>query len=54
MKGHPGGDAHTRRMIALAELPEGARILDLGAGDGSAVRLLRELGYHDEEIEEMI
>ena len=51
MKGHPGGDAHTRRMIALAGLPRGARILDLGAGDGSAVRLLRELGYRAEGLD---
>ena len=45
MTGHPGGEAHTRRMLALAPLPAGARILDLGAGDGTAVRLLRGLGY---------
>ena len=51
MKGHPGGAEHTRRMIALAGLPEGAKILDLGAGDGSAVQLLRELGYVAEGID---
>lgn len=45
MKGHPGGEEHTRHMLALAKLPAGARILDLGAGAGEAVRLLREQGF---------
>ena len=45
MKGHPGGEAHTRRMLELAALPEGARILDMGAGAGETLRLLRERGF---------
>ena len=45
MRSHPGGEAHTRRMLELAALPPGARVLDLGAGAGESVRLLRELGY---------
>ena len=48
MNRHPGGVEHTRRMLALAErfgLPEGARILDMGAGAGETVRLLREEGF---------
>lgn len=45
MKGHPGGAEHTRRLLALAALPRGASILDLGAGAGESVRLLRELGF---------
>ena len=45
MKGHPGGAEHTRRLLALAALPCGASILDLGAGAGESVRLLRELGF---------
>ena len=44
MKGHPGGEAHTRRMTELAALPGGARVLDMGAGAGESVRLLRSLG----------
>ena len=44
MNGHPGGTEHTRRMIALADLPEGACVLDMGAGSGEAVRLLRAAG----------
>ena len=45
MNAHPGGLDHTRRMLALAALPAGASVLDLGAGAGESVRLLRELGF---------
>ena len=45
MNSHPGGAAHTRRMLELSGLGPGARILDLGAGAGETVALLRELGY---------
>ena len=45
MSGHPGGEAATARLLALAGLAPGARVIDLGAGDGAAVRLLRRLGY---------
>ena len=42
MTRHPGDTAH---LIALAGLRPGAKVLDLGAGDGDGVRLLRRLGY---------
>ena len=45
---HPGGTSHTLRLLERAEkagLAPGAGILDLGAGDGGTVRLLRERGY---------
>lgn len=45
MNGHPGGEEHTRRMLSLAALPAGVRILDLGAGAGESLALLRGLGY---------
>jgi SAM-dependent methyltransferase len=45
MNGHPGGQAHTRRMLELAALERGARILDMGAGAGETLRLLRALGF---------
>ena len=45
MNGHPGGEAHTRRMLALAGLEPGARVLDMGAGSGEAVSLMLSLGY---------
>lgn len=45
MRGHPGGELHTRRMIALAGLKRGSVILDMGAGAGESVSLLNGLGY---------
>ena len=45
MKSHPGGEAHTRRLLELAALPQGASVLDLGAGAGEALALLRGMGY---------
>lgn len=45
MNSHPGGEAHTRRMLSLAPLKAGARILDMGAGAGETLALLRESGF---------
>ena len=51
MNAHPGGEAHTRRMLELAGLPVGASVLDLGAGAGETVALLRGLGFRAEGID---
>ena len=51
MRSHPGGEAHTRRMLELAALPAGAKVLDMGAGAGEAVSLLRGMGYAAEGID---
>lgn len=51
MKGHVGGEASSRYLIELSFLPVGARVLDMGAGDGQTVRLLRQLGYEAEGID---
>ena len=45
MKSHPGGEEQTRRMLEKAALPEGATVLDMGAGAGETLRLLRSLGF---------
>ena len=45
MLGHPGGEQHSRYLTELAFLEAGSKWLDMGAGDGSAVRLLRSLGH---------
>ena len=45
MNGHPGGEAHTLRLLELAELPQGASVLDMGAGAGESLALLRKRGY---------
>ena len=44
MKSHPGGLEHTLRMIDIAGLPEGARVLDMGAGAGESLLLMRKRG----------
>lgn len=41
----PGGLELTGRAVSLANLPSGARILDLGCGGGDTVSFLRLLGY---------
>lgn len=41
---HPGGGSMTRHLIALSQITP-CRILDMGAGDGHGVRLLREMGF---------
>lgn len=51
MNRHPGGAMHTRHMLELAALPDGARILDMGAGAGEAVAMMQELGYQADGID---
>jgi ubiquinone/menaquinone biosynthesis C-methylase UbiE len=51
MNGHPGGEKHSRYLIELSFLEIGSKWLDMGAGDGAAVRLLRNLGYAAEGID---
>lgn len=51
MLGHPGGEKHSRYLMELAFLEKGSKWLDMGAGDGETVRLLRSLGYAAEGID---
>ena len=51
MLGHPGGEAHSRYLIELSFLEPGSKWLDMGAGDGETVRLLRQLGHEAEGID---
>ena len=48
---HPGGEEHSRYLIELAFLPKGSKWLDMGAGDGSTVQLLRNQGHAAEGID---
>jgi len=42
----PGGPALTKKAAELAKIPEGARVLDIGCGEGDTVAFLRdELGF---------
>lgn len=45
MRSHPGGGEHSRYLIELSFLTAPGKWLDMGAGDGSTVAILRELGY---------
>ena len=45
MKSHPGGEAQTRLLIERGELSAGASVLDMGAGAGEALSLLRGMGF---------
>ena len=51
MNAHPGGEAQTRRLLALAALPAGVSVLDMGAGAGETLRLLCALGYEARGID---
>jgi len=51
MLGHPGGEKHSRYLIELSFLDKGSKWLDMGAGDGSTVRLLQSLGYGAQGID---
>lgn len=42
---HPGGLQLTQTLLDWAKLPPGARVLDLGCGDGQTVRFLQDLGF---------
>ena len=44
MKGHPGGLEHSRYLHELSFQPAASRWLDMGAGAGETVRLLKDLG----------
>ena len=41
---HPGGEALSRRLLALCAFPSGARVLDAGCGPGVTLGLLKESG----------
>ena len=51
MNRHPGGREESRRLIERAELPEGASVLDMGAGEGETVGLLLALGFDGRGID---
>ncbi len=51
MRAHPGGKAHSRYLIELAFLEPPAEWLDMGAGDGTTVELLRSLGFRAQGID---
>ena len=51
MHRHPKGSEMTLDMLNCGDFSPGARILDLGAGDGDTLRLLNDLGFKAEGID---
>ena len=51
MRKHPEGEKTTQRLLTMAGLAEGARVLDIGAGDGETLRLLQAKGLRAEGID---
>ena len=45
MNAHPGGAESSRCLIERSELPAGAAVLDMGAGAGGTLKLLRSMGF---------
>ena len=48
---HPDGEKTTERLLEMAGLAENARILDIGAGTGDTVRLLKKRGLDAEGVD---
>lgn len=46
MNRHPGGEIQTSHLLEHIELKRGMKALDLGAGEGETVRLLRSFGLN--------
>ena len=46
MNRHPGGEAQTLQLLKYVKLRKGMEALDLGAGEGETVRILRSLGIN--------
>ncbi len=51
MQRHPNGETMTLDLLKRAGFSPGARILDLGAGDGDTVRLMRGIGLLAEGVD---
>ena len=46
MNRHPGGEEQTLHLLKSIELKKGMKALDLGAGEGETVRIMKEFGLN--------
>lgn len=53
MKGHPGGREMTQALMSLAALEPPGRILDIGAGAGDSLDLMKSWGFEAWGIDSM-
>ena len=44
MNRHPGGEEQTIHLLKSIELKKGMKALDLGAGEGETVRIMKAFG----------
>ncbi len=48
---HPGGREWTEKLLELAALPKGSRVLDMGAGAGDSFEIMEKFGLIPEGID---
>ena len=46
MNRHPGGEEQTLHLLKSIELKKGMKALDLGAGEGETVRIMKAFGLN--------
>ena len=46
MNRHPGGEEQTIHLLKSIELKKGMKALDLGAGEGETVRIMKAFGLN--------
>ena len=51
MNRHPGGEAQTIHLLKSIELKKGMKALDLGAGEGETVRIMKAFGLNVQGVD---
>ena len=51
MNRHPGGEEQTLHLLKSIELKKGMKALDLGAGEGETVRILKSFGVNVQGVD---
>ena len=51
MNRHPGGEEQTLHLLKSIELKKGMKALDLGAGEGETVRIMKAFGLNVQGVD---
>ncbi len=51
MNRHPGGEEQTIHLLKSIELKKGMKALDLGAGEGETVRIMKAFGLNVQGVD---
>ena len=51
MNRHPGGEEQTIHLLKRIELKKGMKALDLGAGEGETVRIMKAFGLNVQGVD---